>query len=75
MSGPKTAGLQKKNSNDICAEEQPCSSVGASCAKIREAAYHRWQAAGCPSGDGVQFWLQAEAELGAETKPEGDASE
>lgn len=31
--------------------------------EIRRRAYHKWQAAGCPSGDGVQFWLEAEREL------------
>lgn len=31
--------------------------------KIRELAYAKWQEAGTPSGDGVNFWLEAEAEL------------
>ena len=30
---------------------------------IREQAYLLWEAAGCPPGDGVEFWLQAEAGL------------
>ena len=30
---------------------------------IRLAAYQKWEAAGQPAGDGVQFWLQAEQEL------------
>ena len=30
---------------------------------IRMRAYEKWEAAGCPTGDGVQFWLQAEREL------------
>lgn len=30
---------------------------------IRELAYARWEAAGRPMGDGVQFWLEAEREL------------
>ena len=30
---------------------------------IRLAAYQKWEAAGKPAGDGVQFWLQAEQEL------------
>lgn len=29
---------------------------------IRRIAYEKWEAAGCPSGDGVDFWLQAEQE-------------
>jgi len=31
--------------------------------RIRELAYLKWEAAGYPSGDGVEFWLQAEEEL------------
>jgi hypothetical protein len=30
---------------------------------IRLCAYQKWQAAGQPTGDGVQFWLEAEEEL------------
>lgn len=32
---------------------------------IRELAYAKWEAAGRPAGDGVQFWLEAERELRA----------
>lgn len=32
---------------------------------IRELAYAKWEAAGRPDGDGVQFWLEAERELRA----------
>lgn len=31
--------------------------------QIRELAYRKWEAAGHPSGDGVEFWLAAEREL------------
>jgi hypothetical protein len=31
--------------------------------RIRELAYLKWQAAGSPAGDGVNFWLQAEQEI------------
>jgi DUF2934 family protein len=31
--------------------------------EIRFRAYQKWQAAGKPSSDGVQFWLEAEREL------------
>lgn len=30
---------------------------------IRLRAYQKWEAAGKPAGDGVQYWLQAEQEL------------
>ena len=32
---------------------------------IRTLAYHKWEAAGMPASDGVEFWLAAEAELSA----------
>lgn len=31
--------------------------------RIRKLAYSKWVAAGCPPGDGVNFWCEAEAEL------------
>jgi len=31
--------------------------------EIRNLAYQKWQEAGCPDGDGIYFWLAAEAEL------------
>ena len=35
---------------------------------IRLSAYQKWEAAGKPAGDGVQFWLEAEQELVEGTK-------
>jgi DUF2934 family protein len=32
-------------------------------AAIRQLAYRKWEAAGRPSGDGVNFWLEAERGL------------
>jgi hypothetical protein len=31
--------------------------------EIRVCAYHKWETAGKPTGDGVQFWLEAEQSL------------
>jgi len=31
--------------------------------KVRQLAYLKWEAAGYPYGDGVEFWLQAEEEV------------
>ena len=33
---------------------------------IRVLAHSKWEAAGCPAGDGVDFWLEAEREVHAE---------
>ena len=33
---------------------------------IRLLAHGKWEAAGCPAGDGVEFWLEAEREVTAE---------
>lgn len=30
---------------------------------IREAAYHKWEQAGRPHGDGMEFWLESEQEI------------
>jgi hypothetical protein len=35
----------------------------ASAEEIRLRAYLKWEAAGKPTGDGVQFWVEAEQEL------------
>lgn len=34
--------------------------------KVRERAYLKWQAAGCPAGEGERFWSEAEKELESE---------
>lgn len=31
--------------------------------EVRVAAYHKWVAAGCPPGDDMRFWFEAEREL------------
>ena len=36
----------------------------ASADDIRLCAYRKWESAGRPTGDGIQFWLEAEQELG-----------
>lgn len=38
-------------------------SSGADEAAVRCLAHSKWVAAGCPPGDGVEFWLDAEQEL------------
>lgn len=36
--------------------------------KIRELAYLKWEKAGYPQGNGVEYWLQAEEEMLCSTK-------
>lgn len=40
---------------------------------IRTLAHSKWEAAGCPAGDGVEFWLEAEREIISE-KSSGDTA-
>lgn len=35
--------------------------------EIRTVAYGKWESAGFPAGDGVEFWLEAERELNTES--------
>ena len=59
MTDPKTMELPRESPGS----EPMLSSSNICPDKIRETAYSKWEAAGCPSGDGVKFWLEAEAEL------------
>lgn len=56
--------------------ESVCQSNGqltdADVETIRTLAHSKWEAAGCPAGDGVDFWLQAEREVRVE--PSGSNS-
>lgn len=42
---------------------------------IRELAYLKWEAAGRPPGDGVNFWVEAETEVELTGKGRSDAEE
>lgn len=52
---------------DTAASESRCVESEVSPEAIRENAYAKWQAAGCPSGNDIGFWLEAESELRLET--------
>ena len=41
----------------------------ASADEIRSLAYSKWQQAGCPISDGVEFWLAAETETRIDARP------
>jgi hypothetical protein len=44
-------------------------SAGPSSEQIASRAYEKWQKRGCPCGDDLRDWFEAEAELGAEKEP------
>ncbi len=67
----KTAVLKRSAAPNIATEAilevaKPPAQPGANHEdKIRLCAYHKWESAGKPAGDGVHFWLEAERELRA----------
>lgn len=74
MSGPKTVTLRRNEKKVPAAHAEPASPPALYCENIRERAYYNWQAAGCPGGDGVEFWLEAESELAAASTLDGNAT-
>ena len=56
--GPTTETQTAVTSGDKCKHSQL-----ASPEFIRLCAYQKWESAGKPTGDGIQFWLEAEQEL------------
>lgn len=80
MTAPKTVTLPRKKakgagkSKGTDADKRPCAPDATSRGKVRERAYYKWEAAGCPCSDGVAFWLQAEAELLGDTPTKGETS-
>lgn len=67
MSGTKKEKMQSEKSADNGTEEQP--STTSVDETIRERAYIKWEAAGCPCCDGAEFWLEAEAEVNSQSHP------
>jgi hypothetical protein len=61
---PQTAPAQTSNSTPTVDGEQPRDDRPMTAEAIRLCAYCKWESAGKPSGDGVEFWLEAEHELG-----------
>ena len=42
--------------------------------QIKRRAFQLWEEAGCPEGDGTEFWLQAERELKGESNDDSAVS-
>lgn len=53
----------------------PTAVTPATCDEIRRLAYQKWEAAGQPLCDGVQFWLEAESDLLHHHVPKRDMNE
>jgi len=66
----KRATLAQPDSTEQTTATQTASSAGkdhnarlVSVEDIRLCAYRKWESAGKPTGDGIQFWLEAEQDL------------
>jgi hypothetical protein len=46
-----------QNDAQTCSVHERCEDA------VRERAFLLWEQAGCPEGDGVNFWIEAEQEL------------
>ena len=59
------SGVALAENQNQRAESRKCpeQSLGNFDMAIRERAYLKWEAAGFPPGDGLDFWLEAEREL------------
>lgn len=60
FSGKMAANVQPPDSRE---ESQDLGFLTICTDSIRDLAYLKWEAAGCPDGDGLQFWVEAEQEL------------
>ncbi len=69
MGGPRSVPLKRNETREASGNGQEGSPITDKAEKIRELAYQKWSAAGCPASDGVEFWLAAEAELTNQNRP------
>lgn len=74
MSGSQPPTRPRKRSRATGGATLQAASNAVDHDQIRRQAYYKWEAAGCPCSDGVEFWLQAEAELADESQLAGEAS-
>lgn len=58
---PKTCSAVQGAVEQLSATSDECNKVCSS--SVRELAYSLWEQAGCPTGDGSEFWYLAEREL------------
>ena len=60
---PPVQPTQPKTEPKPLKPERRLESGRTSQAEIQQLAYGKWQQAGCPISDGVEFWLAAETEI------------
>jgi Protein of unknown function (DUF2934) len=59
---PKSAARKMKPQPEISQIENPVNHTTTD-EQVRQLAYLKWEAAGRPDGDGIDYWLEAEQEL------------
>ncbi len=60
----RCSGAEVTDEQSAMAENSTKSSPLVDCEEaIRSLAYHKWIEAGCPDGDGVVHWLEAERQV------------
>jgi len=62
--GSTTAKTPPQTTVATCEANHNTAAVSAD--DVRLCAYRKWESAGRPLGDGLEFWLKAEQELGSE---------
>ncbi|MGD9853617.1 MAG: DUF2934 domain-containing protein [Planctomycetaceae bacterium] len=70
------AAQPQRETSRTVADEAPSTQIAATSEeRIRERAYRCWEQAGCPAGDGIEFWLKAETDLALEIQTPGTNDE
>ena len=63
LESPPVQPTQPKTEPKPLKPERRLESSRASEDEIQQLAYKKWQHAGCPVSDGIEFWLSAETEI------------
>jgi hypothetical protein len=63
LESPPFQSTQPKTEPKPLKPERRLESGRASEDEIQQLAYKKWQQAGCPVSDGIEFWLSAETEI------------
>ena len=63
LAQPGSTGSTPTTQTAVASSQKEHKAQLPSAEDLRRCAYRKWESAGNPSGDGVQFWLEAEQEL------------